>query len=510
MAKQVIDIHPGKGMSTSQSNEHLRNAGSGERLKNWSGNYDPSREHLNFEITKGGIVIPVDKKKSIPRSISEILKARNIVDPNKVLLSEGRKTTRRTVANIILGGSREQMHRLAFGEQYVVLEPKADNSSVVRMPDIENWAKDMYRFMSEKFGEENIARFVVHLDETNPHVHCTMLPITERNKFSWNQYFGAHKQDGIRIYSELHDQAAIINEKYGLDRGDRVADTGARHRSTEEYHKALRKEMMEKNKKLHQEVMDNERTIEEQKLTISSLDKEVKHASARCKALHTMMTHLERRKSDLENEIGNLKAELAVGKISKGEADQKMKLLAIELEKVNNNILDKEGKLHIAEEQLASLRNRTQEQETKYQEVEEKLNTANDQFKSQTVKEMQTYGYNLMVAQLMTRKERYDFFKKSLSDDEQANLDKAASILFDGTLMEKSASEIVAVSHIATALFLGYLDKATAIAESHGGGGGPGTGWGKKDDEDDNAFRRRCFGMALMMMQPSRGRKIKR
>lgn len=44
MAKQVLDVHAGKGMTTSQSNEHLRNANTGERLKKWSGNYDPSRE----------------------------------------------------------------------------------------------------------------------------------------------------------------------------------------------------------------------------------------------------------------------------------------------------------------------------------------------------------------------------------------------------------------------------------------------------------------------------------
>lgn len=79
------------------------------------------------------------------------------------------------------------MHRLAFGNQKVNLERGADNSSIRRMPEIENWAKDMYRFMSDRFGEKNIAAFVVHLDETNPHIHCTVLPVTEQNKFSWKQ-----------------------------------------------------------------------------------------------------------------------------------------------------------------------------------------------------------------------------------------------------------------------------------------------------------------------------------
>ena len=66
MAKQVLDIRAGKGMTTSQSNEFLRNANGGERLKRWSGNYDSTREHLNFEIKKDGVICEVDKKTSVP------------------------------------------------------------------------------------------------------------------------------------------------------------------------------------------------------------------------------------------------------------------------------------------------------------------------------------------------------------------------------------------------------------------------------------------------------------
>lgn len=30
-----------------------------------------------------------------------------------------------------------------------------------------------------KYGEENIAAFIVHCDELNPHIHCTLLPIKD-------------------------------------------------------------------------------------------------------------------------------------------------------------------------------------------------------------------------------------------------------------------------------------------------------------------------------------------
>ena len=65
-AKQVLDVRVSKGITTSQSNEHQRRW----TEKGWEqalekGNYDPSREHLNFEIVSGK-VRPVDKSRSIP------------------------------------------------------------------------------------------------------------------------------------------------------------------------------------------------------------------------------------------------------------------------------------------------------------------------------------------------------------------------------------------------------------------------------------------------------------
>lgn len=48
MAKQVLDIRPGIGMTVSQSNEHLRVASNGAYVSRLSNNFDPTREHLNF------------------------------------------------------------------------------------------------------------------------------------------------------------------------------------------------------------------------------------------------------------------------------------------------------------------------------------------------------------------------------------------------------------------------------------------------------------------------------
>ena len=83
IAKQVIDFRPSKGITTSTSNEIQRKRS--DKAKAYAesiGNYDPTREHLNFEIVKGGKIQPVDKTRSIPFRMKENLRARGIIDPN--------------------------------------------------------------------------------------------------------------------------------------------------------------------------------------------------------------------------------------------------------------------------------------------------------------------------------------------------------------------------------------------------------------------------------------------
>ena len=182
MAKQVCDLRAGKGITVAQSNEHLRVGQQNAYMKKVSGTQDPTREHLNFEIGRGGIVKEVDKDTSIPTRIREILKARGITDPNAGL-SEDDPRRRRTVANIILEGSRDVMRQLAFGNQEVNFKRGSDNSQVTRCPGIEKWAQDMYHFMADKYGEDNIRH--LSFTSTRPYhisiVHC--YPSQKRTSF---------------------------------------------------------------------------------------------------------------------------------------------------------------------------------------------------------------------------------------------------------------------------------------------------------------------------------------
>lgn len=101
-AKQVMDIRVSKGITVAQSNEHLRNwTEKGWNHATQTGNYDPTREHLNFEIVKGGLVAPINKAKSIPERMAENLRERGIKDPNDGLLEPKYRTVVISVESLL-------------------------------------------------------------------------------------------------------------------------------------------------------------------------------------------------------------------------------------------------------------------------------------------------------------------------------------------------------------------------------------------------------------------------
>lgn len=496
-AKNVIDMRPSKGFSSSQGNEHLRRLDDCERAQKARWNYDPSREHLNFEVGKGGVVTEVNKFKTINQRIQEYLDSRGIVNPNKKYIDQGLDPKYRTVVNFILGGNREVMRNLAFGNQKVDWEHGADNSDLKRMPEIESWAKDAYAFMCKKFGEQNIAAFVVHLDEANPHVHCTVLPLTEKNRFSFKKIFtkGVNTREALVEYMEsLHTEyAEEVGLKYGMERGDSIKETGAVHRTTEEYRRKLWKDAQEK----EEEVRENIKTIEQQNSTITnqrgiiaSLSREIKHSAARLKALVTMIKNLETHKADLEQEIKKLNRDLAAGKISKEEADRKLSQINAEIKKTEEKIIDKaEGKYQVIK--------------AKYKEIAPKVNL-------KISHEFGSLGFHMAALDMKSRLSKYGELRNSLSPSQRDFLDRTVGEIFDGSLIENVAENSANLCSVEASLYLGYLNAATRIAQSCGGGGGPGTGWGKRDDENDMDFRRRCFGMAMKMMKPGRQQRLKR
>ena len=225
--------------------------------------------------------------------MAENLAARGIKDKN-----EGLAVPRfRTVADFIFSGSQWKMRELAFGDQEVVFKSgdNKENYAVNRMPEIEQWATDIYNFVAGKYGEENIVAFYVHLDETSPHIHCVLLPI-KNGKFAFKEIFaGANNREYSQRTSKLHDELAIVNEPWGLVRGTSQTETRQRHRPTEEYRKHLSEECSSK-----EEELDNLNKA------VSDLRVEIALAERRVKGLSSMVEHLEEERHQKMLEIEGL------------------------------------------------------------------------------------------------------------------------------------------------------------------------------------------------------------
>lgn len=499
--KQMMDIRACKGFTVQESNEHRRNW-DGHRWERalHEGNYDLTRQHLNFEIVKGGKIQPIDKSKTIPQMMKERLAALGIKDPNEGKLSPDR----RTVVEMVLGGNRERMLELAFGNQdYNTLSHTKDHSHLHRMPEIEEWAKDVYDWCCRKWGEDNILSFVAHLDEVNPHLHCVLLPITPDNKLSYRKVFVGEQntqQEYRQRMLDLHTSLAEeVNDKWGLSRGDDIYETNARHRSTEEYKRDLTHEC---------NLLENQRSALEE--SIQTGRAELASARTKVRALTTMVTNKEHELENAEEELSKVNAS-----ISRGEGD---------VEQLLNHKRMLEAKIEQIKEALADKREKLAEADKEYERVRKALNEATEQLKEKTQAIVQAeqhihaLGQQTKVASHILRS-NYDFvIKAALYDNLIGDFQQKAPLLnddkavFDNTVLQDFSEDGKNLFTCTLLLMTDMMDKATDFAQTHGGGGNTSKlPWrGRDKDEDDIAWARRCAMHARSMMKPASGAKRKR
>ena len=187
-------IHVGtdkKSFSSQVGNEAERRGWDEKRyqLKNAdidkNNHYNYSRKRLNFEIVKGGKIVPLGSQ-SVP--LHERLQHRLDELGFKPYMDAKRpdqvsRNSPNCTVGIIFSGDHDVLNRLAFGEQKLnTSDPNADHSKVVLQKGIYDWALDTYRFACEKWGEENVVGFDVHCDETSIHAHVQTVPVEQVKK----------------------------------------------------------------------------------------------------------------------------------------------------------------------------------------------------------------------------------------------------------------------------------------------------------------------------------------
>ena len=91
-----------------------------------------------------------------------------------------------------------------------------------------NFFSDCYQFFAERYGEENIIAAVVHNDETTPHMHLNLMPVTKDGRLCSKQLF-----DKPQLQQLQTDFYEAVGKRWGLQRGKEGSQK--RHLSTAEF-----------------------------------------------------------------------------------------------------------------------------------------------------------------------------------------------------------------------------------------------------------------------------------
>ena len=91
-----------------------------------------------------------------------------------------------------------------------------------------NFFSDCYKFFAERYGEENIIAAIVHNDETTPHMHLNLMPVTKDGRLCSKQLF-----DKPQLQKLQTDFYETVGKRWGLQRGKEGSQK--KHLSTAEF-----------------------------------------------------------------------------------------------------------------------------------------------------------------------------------------------------------------------------------------------------------------------------------
>ena len=247
-----------------------------ERNENYKSTRNPqidkSRTHLNYHT------LPYEKKylSFIDERIKELAPKRKIKDDTVLITS------------FILGSDKEFFDGIS---------PEAQKQ----------FFDDCTEFFAERYGKENVVSAVVHLDESTPHLHFNLMPVT----------------GGRLCAKELFDRSAlrelqtdfyeVVGKKYGLKRGKEGStakhlDTVAfkTKKMTEAAEEKIREaEEAQTAAKPVKELLESYESAKSEKIPFSGKKKETEIIALRMKN-----SELEKQNNVLTKDNGDLYAEL--------------------------------------------------------------------------------------------------------------------------------------------------------------------------------------------------------
>ncbi|MDE5708129.1 MAG: plasmid recombination protein, partial [Alistipes sp.] len=129
-----------------------------------------------------------------------------------------------------------------------------DMQRIVREDRLDEWCADNMNYLAATLGKENIVSADLHLDETSPHIHATLVPIVTTKRKRKKQEERAVKRYRTKSASrpwlcadevmsriklkEYQNTYAAAMAKYGLQRG--IEGSEARHVDTQQFYREVK------------------------------------------------------------------------------------------------------------------------------------------------------------------------------------------------------------------------------------------------------------------------------
>lgn len=222
--------------------------------------------------------------------------------------------------------------------------------------------EDAVKWFSDRYGKRTILNATVHMDETTPHLHIGVVPITEDGRLSAKAIFTKTEMKAIQT-----DFAREVGEKYGLERG--VEGSERTHLSEMRFKVETAVEMAnemctvaeiaaQEREEALQELSEARERLFTVKQEISSMQEQKTVLEGEMAALHTRKTEMEQEVPALAARIGEAKAELsAVETAIKKKMDEGSGLFGMESMKERiaaaRKEADKDNRLRLLERFVA-------------------------------------------------------------------------------------------------------------------------------------------------------------
>ena len=162
-------------------------------------NYDASNPQIDCERTKNNYRFTPHFGKTYTEFINGKIKELGL-SPRKDAV---------VMNSFVLGSDKTFFDGLAKVEQY-------------------NFFSDCYKFFANRYGEENVIAAVVHNDETTPHMHLNLMPVTKDGRLCSKQLF-----DKPQLQQLQTDFYEAVGKHWGLQRGKEGSQK--KHLSTAEF-----------------------------------------------------------------------------------------------------------------------------------------------------------------------------------------------------------------------------------------------------------------------------------